>query len=103
MKAMDNQESHPDFPGNLSVEITGLPALSEVEYYLLAELISMKNRKLAQAIELDIFDNCPQARTNRLELYLKAIAESEDEQHFARLAEAIASTCKHPFVQDKID
>lgn len=42
-------EKEHNFDGNLAVEMTGLPALSEIEYYLLAEIINMPNRKVSRS------------------------------------------------------
>jgi len=91
-----------EFAGDLTPMPQGLINLSECEYYLISELVTMSDKKLAHAIELDIFADSPQANPDRLKLYLEAMATSECEQDFATKARTICATNPAPFIQNKL-
>ena len=91
-----------EFKGDLSPIPQGLLNLTECEYYVLSELISMPDRKLAHAIELDLFAESHSANPERLKLYLEAMGKSECEQDFAAAARFIAKQNPAPFVQNKL-
>lgn len=59
---------------------------SELGYYVIAELVTMEDRDLAKRIELFIWPNSPLVIPARILALVKAIAESECEEDFARMA-----------------
>lgn len=57
---------------------------SEAEYYLISELISMPDRRLAQMIELHIWCNSPHPQGHILQRYLDTLNQSKNPEHFYR-------------------
>lgn len=55
---------------------------SEIEYYLLCELITMPDRVLAQQIELLIWARSPIPQESILEKFLSMLMDAEDAQEF---------------------
>lgn len=56
--------------------------ISEFEYHVISELITMADRDLAQQIELDIWRYGPSPDKKRLQLYVEAMKDSEDPPGF---------------------
>jgi hypothetical protein len=71
---------------------------TEFGYYLIAELVTMEDRILAQKIELDIWACSPTPRASRLQSYISALKESENDSDFYIMAEQIVKNSELIFI-----
>lgn len=64
--------------------------VSEMEYHVISELITMEDRELAQQIELAIWPDGPKPKQVVLSMFVKAMEETDDNaQQFAKKAKDI--------------
>lgn len=66
-----------------------LAELTDAEYFLFDELVSMSDRELAKSVVLDIWPDGPKASEERLKLYLEATELSQDEDDFEQRVLAV--------------
>jgi hypothetical protein len=74
---------------------------SELEYYLIQELIGMPERDLAHKIELHIWFNCSIPQPKILAEYLQALEESSSPEDFSKRAQIIIDKSGLDFISDR--